>query len=588
MHSLKTLYSAGFALGALSLIVFSLGHIGLISPPFLIASIVISIVLFSFFLKKLPSDDDRPERVPLWHIAAMAGLTAAILPLALMPPSVRDELIQHLALPSLYARNGSIIEVPFMGFSYLPQNIALLYLIPIGLGSDIAPRLMHLGFSVLTALSIYQFIRPKAGANLALLGFAAYLATPVVLNLSRMAYVDGGAVFFSTLSLIAALRFHENNGKGWLIYSALSMGFALGAKYTILPAFLFIGAFIAWSACKKSGRSAEGMKSGVIYALLALALLSPWLARNALWKGNPFYPLYQPAPASAASVGKTPSPGAMQLSENMAPIAKRLVLYNEGAFDVALIPLRIFFEGKDNSIERFDGVFNPVYLFLIPLAFFIRKDRDAKWLGLFASLFFLTALLTVDLVIRYLLPAVPAVVILVVLGFRNLKEVRGLRPLIVTFVMAIFAYDALYTWGLYKAHRPFDYISGKVTRAGYLEAVLPDYKAVSYANSHLPQSARVMLLLAGERGYYWERDYFYTDRAGTTIKAIIRDGGGATGFKSAMEGRGVTHLFINDKVMSGFVNNNLDGSERAVLVDFFRDHAELLHSSNGFSIYRII
>src|SRR3990170_484136 len=121
------IYKISFILGSLSVLIFLLGSFKTFSIPY--------IILLTFIF--------------------------AILPLVLTPPTSRDELIHHLAIPKLYLEKGKIFEIPFMSFSYFPMNIDLLYLIPLSLGNDIIPKIIHLIFALLTAMIIYSYLFPQ-------------------------------------------------------------------------------------------------------------------------------------------------------------------------------------------------------------------------------------------------------------------------------------------------------------------------------------------------------------------------------------------------------------------------------------------
>lgn len=581
MFRIESLYRAGFALGALSLIVFFLGHLGLLSPPFLILALIASVAVF--FVLKARNTSVTPS-LPLskaeWALllASLAALFA-IIPLALLPPAVRDELIQHLALPRLYLQKGRIFETAFVGFSYLPQNIDLLYLVPLAFGSDIVPRLMHLCFGAATGLLVYFYVSERAGRVYGLLGFLLYISTPLVFNLSRMAYTDNAAAFYSTLALFAALKWKDNYEFKWLIFSAVSTGFALGVKYNAAITLVLIGAFIVFHGARGRG-ALEGLKSGALYIFVALLILSPWLVRNHLWGHSPFYPVYETALRSS-----TRGEG-FHVTGEMAPAGKRFLLYKETTLDIILLPLRIFWEGADNSIEKFDGVLNPFLLLFIPLAFIKKGGRAVKHLALFSLLFFLMAASTADLATRYLMPAIPAMIVMAAFGAKNLFEAR--KEAAIAALAALFAFNAFYAGSLYSKYRPFDYLFGAGTRGDYLLATLPDYRAVEYANANLPSDSRVLLLFSGDRGYYWEREYRYWDRTGVTFKRLIkRYYNDAAGLRAAFKGFGITHLFVHDGIFERFANDNFSPDELKGLAEFFQKRARRIYGANGFSIFEL-
>ncbi len=589
MVRLEDIYNAGFVLGALSLLLFFLGHLGLLFPVYISAACAVAVVLFIFTVLRRHISEEAGRGVSMPFTSIEIVLAAAVLVLivvlmvpALTPPTVRDELIQHLALPKLYLAKGRIYEIPFMGFSYLPMNIDMLYLIPLAFGNDIAPRLIHMGFAVLTGLLVYFYLLPGSGRAYALLGLLLYLATPLVANLSRMAYIDNGSAFFSTLALFAALQWRSRDFETkWLVYAAVSMGLALGSKYNAAISFLLISMFILYAYARDRGSSAGALKSVVIFTAIAFAVFSPWLIRNYIWRGNPFYPLWESAMHSV-SRGQ-----GVHINGVMSPVAKRTILYNEGIFDILILPLRIFWEGMDNSIRGFDGVLNPLYLVFIPLAFIKRRagDGNVKFLLLFSLLFFVLAFFAVDLVTRYLLPTLPLIVILVVLGFRNLRAVPKLSEGALVLMAALLVFDGVYIAGLYKRSDPLSYLGGAETREQYLEKMLPDYKTTRYANRTLPADAVVMFLFTGDRGYYWDRDYFYGGREGVFLKQYLQTSSSGRDLLEKFRGGGASHLFIHEALLAKFINDNFTDREKRVVLDFFNNYTERLHAANGFAVY---
>lgn len=574
------IYKTGLILGGLSLVVFLLGLASLFSPSFLVIALAVAAVFFIYSSKGISFTGLKGlSSIEKLLLATCVLSVLSIMPLALMPPMVRDELIQHLALPKLYIGAGRIWEIKHIGFSYLPQNIDLLYLIPLALGSDIVPRLMHLLFAVMTAGLVYSFILPRAGRLYALVGFFIYMTTPLVFNLSRMAYIDHGAAFYSMLSFMAALRFRDEGALKWLVVSAAAIGLGLGAKYNVLISFFLIGLFIAAVSYKDKGIP-EAIKKSALFIAIALTVLSPWLIRNYMWTGSPFYPLFETAAASVAR-GE-----GLHVTGEMAPVGKRFILYGEGALDLIILPLRLFWEGADNSIQKFDGVLNPVFLAFIPLAFF-KKEKDAKLLLAFSIFFFALAALTVDLVTRYLMPVIPAVIILVTLGIRNGFGSRMLKWPAAIIAAALFAFNLSYAFGLYQKTGAVSYFTGGMDREGYLKSALSDYNIISFGNNALPKDAKVMLLFTGDKGYYWDRDYIYGDRTGIFLNAIVKSAHDAGSIAAGFKNYGATHLMVNEALFQKFANDNFTQKELEVLVSFLNTRLEPLYSSRGYSLFKI-
>jgi hypothetical protein len=183
------------------------------------------------------------------------------------------------------------------------------------------------------------------------------------------------------------------------------------------------------------------------------------------------------------------------------------------------------------------------------------------------------------------MPIIPFFAVFTTFGVKNLYEARGLKYVSLTLAVLFFAFNINYAKGLYERYRPFQYLFGKETRHGYLTRVLPDHEAVVFANKTLPKDARVMLVFTGERGYYWERPYFYGDRTGNSFRWMVRDSGGPGPFMQRLNAMGITHIFLNDAILWSFASNNLSPEEVKWLKAFFSE-GRLVFSSRGFSVYR--
>src|SRR4030067_717670 len=117
MYPMLLIYKAGLTLGGLSLAVFFLGIAGLLSQAFLVIALAAAAGSFIYSCKGVSFQWLKGMSLAEKLLLAACVLSVlSILPLALMPPTVRDELIQHLALPKLYIGAGRISEVTQLGF----------------------------------------------------------------------------------------------------------------------------------------------------------------------------------------------------------------------------------------------------------------------------------------------------------------------------------------------------------------------------------------------------------------------------------------------------------------------------------------
>ena len=356
-------------------------------------------------------------------VIGLALLIVSILALLWVPPVSKDALVHHLAVPKLYLKHGGMYEIPHMKFSYYPMNLDLIYLIPLYFGNDMIPKLIHFAFALLTAWLIFNYLRRRIDSKYALLGVIFFLSLPIIVKLSITVYVDLGLIFFSTASLLFLLKWAESGFRlRFLILSAALCGLAMGTKYNGLITCLLLTFFAGFLYAKYvHGIKFSGLKCvgyGSLFLLVALIFFSPWMVRNYVWTNNPIFPLYDHWFNSHQGMER----------ERLGFFSVRAVLYGESWWEMALLPIRIFFQGRDGSPQYFDGKLNPFLLFLPFLAFYqMRRDpqteRNEKKIFLnFAVLFFAFAFFSSGLRIRYVSPMIPPLIILSVFGVKRLSE----------------------------------------------------------------------------------------------------------------------------------------------------------------------
>lgn len=522
------------------------------------------------------------------HIIIVVSIflfTSSIMILAYTPPTSRDALIHHLAIPKLWINHGGFYDLPFMTHSYYPMNIDLLYIIPLMFKNDIIPKYIHLSFALLTAYIIYWYLKKRVSKTYALLGILIFLSTPIIIKLSTTVYVDLGLLFFSGLSLLTLFRWQEENFKiKWFIISAISCGLALGTKYNGLIAFLLLILAVPYFYVRRTGDSLKAIRYGLFFLVISLAIFSPWIIKNYILTGNPIYPFYD------SIFNKT----TVNSGSNLSVFQIRRFLYGESWWEIILIPLRIFFAGKDGTPKQFDGVLNPILLIFLPFSFLNkggRKGEDVRYLLLFALLYFLMVFFKTDMRIRYILPMVTPLVILAVYGIKNAYHLYGRISKIwcVSVCGFLLALNISYLYQQFKINQPLSYILGRVSRDQYLTKRLGNYEVFKFINKNLPKDAKIMFLFMGNRGYYCDREYVYdTYYSGMTLKDIIQGSKGIHQIKQALKEMKITHLLMNNGLTWEFLHNNLERDKENLFRDFLRHNAKLLFTCHGYSLYELV
>lgn len=491
--------------------------------------------------------------------AALGVIVFCLLVLACTPPFDRDGLIHHLQVPKLYLQHGGIYEIPDLPFSYYPMNLDMLYMGALYLGSDILPKYIHMAFALATALLLHLHLKKRRPSSYAWLGAVFFLSIPVIVKLSITVYVDLGLIFFSTAALLLIFRWLETKQRRALLLAGISCGLGIGTKYNGLLV-LFILTFMVPVLLLRSHQRAAGpaVKAAMLFCFAALLAASPWLIRNAVWTGNPVYPLYNgffnPSPVpETANAEETASSADVR-----GVFATRYVLYGENIWQLLLLPVRIFFEGQDDDPRYFDGRLNP-FLFLLPLlAFFRPADRQVRIeqiaLAAFCGLYFLFAFNMEVLRIRYLVPIVPFLVILSMHGLRNL-EVLAKQQLKQPYLAALawllpvsllLAWNGSYIYRQFQQVDPLSYISGRLSRDEYLAKQLPEYRIMQYASNNLPASAKILCIFMGWRGYYLDRphSFDYHGNKNSLLAWLNKPGMTAEKIGQLLTEKGITHLLI--------------------------------------------
>jgi len=332
-----------------------------------------------------------------------------------------------------------------------------------------------------------------------------------------------------------------------------------------------------------------------------------------IWTNNPIYPLYdnlinQDRGVSNKNIAShltdttrnTSNTITKKAKGHWGPFAIRKVVYGEKWWETAVIPVRVFFQGKDNNPKLFDGRLNPYLLFLTFFAFinFNRQSNELrtekKIFLIFVLWFLLYAFVQTDMRIRYIAPIIPPLVILSVLGLYEIitvinKKYSGntralLKGCIFAFVAYLVSLNAFYIIDQFRIVQPMSYISGRVERDEYIERYRPEYGAINYANHNTASNAKILCLFLGNRGYYFEREYAFS--FDMVSKAVLQEKSSENILRD-LESRRITHILVRYDFYNKWIGDKYSSMEKEVISNFFKKHAGLLFSKNGHGLYRL-
>jgi len=553
---------------------------------------------------KVLEKTETGRRVNYFLTVVLIGLTFllifSIILLSCVPPVSKDALVHHLAVPKLYLKHGGMYEIPTMVFSYYPMNLHLLYLIPLYFGNDIVPKFIHFSFALLTAWLIFYYLRRRIDLRYALGGALFFLSIPIIVKLSITVYVDLGLIFFTLAALLLLFRWVERGFQPkFLVLSAVFCGLAMGTKYNGLITFFLLTLFIPFIYSRYSGDRASSFfhtaGQGLLFFLLALLVFSPWMIRNYMWTHNPVYPLYNNWFSSQETV--------LNIAAN--PFQFRSQVYHESWWQIALLPIRIFFQGQDGNPQYFDGRLNPFLLVLPCFAFYrMRDDSDnikieKKILLAFVILFFAFAFFSNHLRIRYFSAILPPLVLLSVYGLKNLfdlvrdadSQLWRRTGIMLTFGVASFLLwlNGAYVHAQYREVDPFPFFSRSVSREQYIANYRREYPAMSYINANLPSDALILFIFLGNRGYYCDRDYVFDMMHNkSTLAQLIRGSADPDTVFLDLRRMGITHLLIHLDIFKRWAKNSFDPRDQGLLDRFFEDHLRLIYLKSGVGLFQVI
>lgn len=531
-------------------------------------------------------------------------LICSILVLDLTPPVSRDALVHHLALPKLYLEQGIMTELPCVLHAYYPMNLDLIYMGALYLGAVSAVKFIHAAFGLMTAILIFRHLSVRLNSAWALLGALLFLSIPVIIRLATTVYVDLGLVFFSFGALTALFTWAQQGFKiKYLLLAGISCGLSMGTKYNGLVTAFLLSFIIPALGLSQKRSVCETVCAALLFILVAGAVFSPWMIRNFYWTGNPVYPLFEaqfpsktPQPCKIAPVSSPDSPGYNVFH-------RREAFYDETPWDVFQLPIRIFFQGRDNSFQYFDGRLTP-FLLIFPLfAFFGKKNRDfslEKTLLLgFSILFFAVVLFFRVLRVRYFAPILPCLTVLSVYGIEifiktALSSPKRLVKFFCLALVSLLAVQTVYETGIYivqqfQRYTPLAFLTGQISREDYITAFRPEYPVFTYINHHLPESSEILFFYVGKRGYYCDRSYIPDHgRNLSVIYDLIREGQTSPAHISSwFKQRGITHFLMERSLVKKRIRKDLSAQENQHFKRFIRFGTKRLFYHKAFALYEL-
>ena len=587
-HLEEIVFSAALGLGALSLLTFGLGLVGLFHRwLFWLLLLVLAVILYP----QIRAIANRLREGPILPTGTRLNRTLAIylgfiLTLSLLqcltPPIAWDSQVYHLMAPKLYLQAHRLpvdIDLPYLGF---PLLLEMLFTAGLFLKGDIVARLIHYAYGFLTLLALFAFARRYFNRKVAWLSMAIFYSVPSLVLISTWAYVDLGLIFYEFTAFYALMRWLEARDKRWLALTAILCGLAMGVKYTsiILPITL---ALIIALKVRQEGLK-ETAQALLLFGLLAIVVASPWYLKNLFFTGNPFYPFFF---------------GGTYWDEFRAWWYSRAGtgLAFTAPWRLLVAPLEITVLGTQGK-ESYDATIGPILLTVVPLLALVwRKiaSEERRVIGyallvcLIQYLFWLYGVAQSALLVqtRLLFPIFALLALLAGYTVDKLalltRQVFSLQWFVTTVLLLALGLNAVSSALHFISDSPLPYLTGFESKESYLTRHLGlYYTTVVHINENLPPSAKILFLWE-PRSYYCQRDC-WPDALLDKFKHLTYKYHDAEGIAEYLHREGVTHLLLYQTGLEYILEAQFDPitpGDVATLTVLQEDHLRLIHDEGG-------
>jgi hypothetical protein len=447
---------------------------------------------------------------PLWDSATRGGRVVAVgsgalilsaLWFALAPPLEWDALVYHLLLPRVYLSEGRIGDVPWLLRSGLPQNGEMLYTWAMAWGGAEAATALGWVLSVIALAGLLGWLSRVLDARAAWVGIGALLIGQSVWQGMAWGYVDWLVMLYGIGTLIVLHAWCQHHDPNWLSLAGVMVGLGLGVKYT--AGVLGVGALVViLIQARRNGQSV--LAALMRFGLPAVIVVLPWLLKNFILTGNPFYPLFFP-------------------SGVVTPFRLRLLQYarvfGHPVWDTLFLPLRATYLGIEGA-EGYSADIGPLLVLLGGLAGLAWRQANPTQRSVFmvpVVLFVsawavwavggrLSGLLQQTRFYFGILPAWAGLAALGEWGSRTQVwlgvRVRRLVWTVLGVVMALGLFQAVMTA---LESRVVEVVSGRMQGEDYLITNMGSFGAAMQALQTLPQGSRVLMLYEPRGFYCWPR-----------------------------------------------------------------------------------
>jgi hypothetical protein len=526
-----------------------------------------------------------------WTLIAIAVLTAGVG--ALAPPTAKDTLQYHLALPRAFVTEGRLTVVSGNIWGYLPLGVEINGVWAMLVGRVVNERVGEAAFGATTfaflpllLAFVYGWTAERGAGRAWAVTAAAVVATvPVVVEVAASGYVDLALALYVAIATHAVARWWDTRDSRALLVLGIALGSALSVKLTALFPFVLLG-LMALVGAQRAGRG-----PGVVVAAVAGGTLvaAPWYLRTWWLTGSPLFPYYLdiwPGQAPGWDAARSAMIRAFNLSYGG----------DKDVLGVLVLPLRLSLMSQHEVPAFYESVLGVTLLVAAPMVAWAlwrrRLAADAVLAAVVAAMLFGWWTATAQ-VLRYLVPVVALAAVVAVRAASALDVGDAARWLRVALLVPTSAgLGVVLAWWLASA--PMLSVLGAEPRDEYLARRLDYYPYYRVINAQLAPDARVWLINVRRDTYHLDRayvgDYLFEDY---TVQRELRAGHGAAELREWARAHGVTHVFVRHDALfdlrrSSLLDDSLppeaNFARLARFKEFLTQNTRILKSDQKFAL----
>lgn len=612
-HVLELAVKTAVGAAVWSLVWFFLGVADAYSKPLAAAAIAVGLVFAGLGIGRIrdaKTESRVPERAAVFDKIVLALIAVPVVLAfvgALAPPTAKDTLLYHFAVPKAFVAQGSnaFIEGNIASYLALGNEMHVVWAMLLGgfadsrAGEAAAGATIWMFFPLLLA-AIFGWAREIGiSRRWSLIAVLMIAAVPTAYHVAASAYIDLALALFVTLAVYALPRWWKTLENGWLILIGICLGAALSAKLTTV----FVIAAFALVILLRVRKAKEGEPEALVrilvggFAALVLAglIASPWYLRTWQQTDSPVFPFYM-------SIWPGDAPGwDVERSNLFQAMNSQYGGFVKSPLDYLLAPWNVSVAAQPEQPAYFDGVLGVAFLIGLPLLIFalwkFELPLEVK-IGCGVAVIVFLFWLFSSQQLRYLLPILPVLAIGIAAAVERIAEKREPLYMAAKYSISVAAVCGMLTsiaWFLEKA--PLRVVLGGETRDQYLTRNLDYYPYYQALNTTTGPDAKVWLINMRRDTYNIDRpvfsDYLFED---WTLRKMVRDAKSVSEVRAKAKEMGVTyvltrHDFLFDYDRSTLVDDKKPRAENEaklkIAKEFVLDKANTVAADEKFSLVKL-